>query len=483
MQLVKPKINQFKISNTLLTILLLALLLRLFNLDQSFWLDEAAQAMASARSLSEQWQLLTDFQPPFYYYLVHFWMIGGSSEWWLRLISVLIGVANVYVIFLLGKTVKNEKMGLLAAFLLAIAPYHVYYSQELRMYSLAALLASLQIYFLIKQRWIWHTLVVIACFYTFYLLPLMLVVEFLYIFRYEKKNLRLWLISVFVSLLVFAFWMPQFLKQFSSGVNLPNIWPEWRNLSSPGFWKAFPLTYAKFVLGRITFTNKYFYAALVLLSGMFIIPLLSKTFRLKNQLVDLLAFWLIVPIICAWIISFWVPVNGPWRLLFTLPAMYLLLAVGIERINDHRFKSVLATGVVIISLFGTYLYYSNPQFQREDWRTAVKTVEEKLAQNPGSMVTFAFPEPLAPYKWYARQYSTISRVYSFGLVPNLVFDDDSKLMMDGQLKEANTVYHFEYLSDLTDPERKIPEWFENHKYVLTRTDDFRGVGLVFEFQK
>ncbi len=483
--------SKIRISNTLLSILLLALLMRLFHLDQSFWLDEAAQAMASARPFSAQWQLQTDFQPPLFYYLVHFAMVLGSGEWWLRLLPAMLGVANVGVIFLLGSVKQKGKyvfpqgksVGVLAAFLLAIAPYHIYYSQELRMYSLAALLASLLIYCLLTKRWFWHTLVLIACFYTFYLLPLMLVVEIVYLWRVEKSSFRPWLNSLLVSLLGFSFWVPQFLTQFSSGVKLPSIWPGWRTLSSPGAWKAFPLTYAKFVLGRITFSNKWLYAGLVLVSGLFVVPLLFKTVRINSKKVSLLWYWLVVPIVAAWLISFWVPVNGPWRLIFTLPAMYLLLAIGIEQVKHARVKTVLTSGVVIMSLLGSYLYYANPNFQREDWRTAVKTVEEKVAQNPGSMVTFAFPEPFAPYSWYASQFVTVPWVHALGLVPHLVFDNDSNLIMDHQLKGANTIYHFEYLSDLSDPERKIPDWLVNHGYELTDTLNFRGVGFVFVYQK
>ena len=47
----------------LLTIFL-GFLLRIVNLNQSFWLDEAAQVIESARPLSEQLNIAADFHPP-----------------------------------------------------------------------------------------------------------------------------------------------------------------------------------------------------------------------------------------------------------------------------------------------------------------------------------------------------------------------------------------------------------------------------------
>ena len=48
----------------LILILLLAVMLRIPHLSGSFWLDEAAQALEIVRPLSQQLQIIDDFQPP-----------------------------------------------------------------------------------------------------------------------------------------------------------------------------------------------------------------------------------------------------------------------------------------------------------------------------------------------------------------------------------------------------------------------------------
>ena len=74
----------------LLLILGLAFLLRLPHLNGSFWLDEAAQALESARPAHEQFQIADDFQPPLLHLLTFIALRLGKSEAWLRLIGAVL---------------------------------------------------------------------------------------------------------------------------------------------------------------------------------------------------------------------------------------------------------------------------------------------------------------------------------------------------------------------------------------------------------
>ena len=126
-------------------ILALAAFLRFYLLDgQSFWNDEGNSARIAERSL----QLITegaagDIHPPLYYYLLHFWRgVFGSSEFALRSLSAVLGVLLVGLTFLIGRKVFSAGVGLLAAFVAAINPFQIYYSQEARMYMLLAVIGA-----------------------------------------------------------------------------------------------------------------------------------------------------------------------------------------------------------------------------------------------------------------------------------------------------------------------------------------------------
>src|SRR5471030_1173670 len=114
-------------------ILIFSFVLRIISIGQSLWLDEATSAMTTRMSLSNFFTKFMpgDFHPPLYYLLLRLWtLFFGSSEVALRSLSVLFGVATVYVLYLLGKELIGKKTGIIAAILLATSGLHIYYSQE-----------------------------------------------------------------------------------------------------------------------------------------------------------------------------------------------------------------------------------------------------------------------------------------------------------------------------------------------------------------
>ena len=100
-----------------------------------------------------------DIHPPGYYLLLHLWTrLFGPGVGSVRLLSVLIGTATVPLLYLAGKRLPDRRGPLLylagkrllgrsgallvAVALLALSPFHIYYSQEVRMYGLVTLLGG-----------------------------------------------------------------------------------------------------------------------------------------------------------------------------------------------------------------------------------------------------------------------------------------------------------------------------------------------------
>jgi 4-amino-4-deoxy-L-arabinose transferase-like glycosyltransferase len=137
---------------TLLLILLLALALRLIALgSRTLWYDEAFAVLFSEKGLDAMlYGTLTpvngsaaDVHPLLYYTTLNGWMrLFGQSPTAVRLYSVLIGLLTVAVLYRLGRELFGERTGLTAAFITAVAPFHVQYSQEARMYALLGLLLA-----------------------------------------------------------------------------------------------------------------------------------------------------------------------------------------------------------------------------------------------------------------------------------------------------------------------------------------------------
>ncbi len=138
-------VSRFTLYVTLLAILLLAAFLRFYRLDaQSFWNDEGNSARLAERSLDLIIEgAAGDIHPPGYYIILHCWRaLFGQSEFALRSLSVVAGLTLIVLTYLWSRALFGESTGLIAAFLSAISPFAIYYSQEARMYALLAALAA-----------------------------------------------------------------------------------------------------------------------------------------------------------------------------------------------------------------------------------------------------------------------------------------------------------------------------------------------------
>lgn len=119
-----------------------ALLLRLYQLGaQPLWYDEVFSWIIA--SSPDFWAELTRENSPPLYYLLLRGVLGllGHGELQVRLLSALLGAGFVAACMVAARRLGSSPGGALAAgAFAALAPYHVYYSQEGRAYALLALL-------------------------------------------------------------------------------------------------------------------------------------------------------------------------------------------------------------------------------------------------------------------------------------------------------------------------------------------------------
>ncbi len=120
--------------------------LRFATLDrQSYWLDELVTVSLLRRDFGDMLGQIseTEATPYLYYVLAWGWAsLFGLGEVGLRSLSVLVGAAMVPISYGAGSVLVSRRVGLIAAALVAVNPFLVWYSQEARSYSLLALLAA-----------------------------------------------------------------------------------------------------------------------------------------------------------------------------------------------------------------------------------------------------------------------------------------------------------------------------------------------------
>ncbi len=180
-------------------ILLLTLLgfgLRLHNLSfQPLWGDEGWSFYFAAQTLPRLIELTAiDIHPPLYYILLKSWLtLAGFGPETARFFSVGVGTLLIPAVGLLGWRLRDRRVGVTAAGVVALAPLAVYYSQEVRMYGLVTLLGALSGYFLLKSspvngRWpqpsrYWalaYILTTTAALYTMYYAAFIFLAQILY---------------------------------------------------------------------------------------------------------------------------------------------------------------------------------------------------------------------------------------------------------------------------------------------------------------
>ena len=139
-------------------IILVGLYLRISGLDKvdGLWLDEIMSYDHAKNTFP--WGIISDlchndFHAPLYYFILHFWLVlFGDNDLIIRSLSVLFGVLTIPVMYLAGKELHNKETGLLAAAFISINSFLIYYSQEVRFYSLLAFLGALSLLFLLKAK-------------------------------------------------------------------------------------------------------------------------------------------------------------------------------------------------------------------------------------------------------------------------------------------------------------------------------------------
>ncbi len=126
------------------TLFLLGLALRLWGIgSQSIWEDEAAAIKYAKIFGTLRLEHLTEnLHGPLHAFLLHYWArLFGTSGVALRSLSLLASMACLLAFWLFVRRLLGSRTGLAALGFMAASPFHVWYAQEVRNYSLLILMA------------------------------------------------------------------------------------------------------------------------------------------------------------------------------------------------------------------------------------------------------------------------------------------------------------------------------------------------------
>jgi mannosyltransferase len=506
--------NWIKIA--LLLILVLAAFLRFYRLDaQSLWADEGNSVSLSGRSLD----LITagaahDIHPPLYYYLLHFWMRAfGNSEFAVRALSALLGTALVYLTYLLGRHLssppsippncggeanRNYWLGLVAAFLSAISPFQVYYSQEVRMYILLAALSALSIYSFIRfleteasettrnpkprtrNLYFWVGLYIVATtlsLYTHYSFPIVLVMEnllygfWLAISWRRGKVLGRVLRWVVIQLAIVALYWPWLPTAFRQVSNWPSI------SQSYGLVFVVKEAFRLFSLGPTAGAQ---YTSLLLLgfAAIFVAGAWPTTHSehkslIPHSLIDSLPLlYCLFPVLMMYVLSLWRPAYRPKFFLVGSPAFCLILARGIVQLSGVAGKHLAircllpATCLIFIILSSNRSlqnYYFDPQYARDDYRGIAQYISA-LEKNGDAVLLNA------PNQWEIFTYYYKAELPVYPLPRSRPLDEAQTAEELTEIAaEHDRLFAVLWAVDESDPGRFVEGWLAERAYKALDT--------------
>lgn len=418
----------------LLGIIFLAFALRLYHLGfQSLWRDEVDAILFAGRDLPAI--LATFVQPgqngPLYFLSLHFWLAAaGRSEFALRFFSLFFGLLTVPLVYALGRRLLGATVGLVAALLLAVSPYHVWYSQEGKMYALVAFLAVLSLYLfsraLAENRWAWwlgYLAVTGLALYVHFFTPLLILVALAWFLlsgrlgRPALARLALALVGLALVALPIVRWLlPTLLTPATTGYTFYGL----GDMAAALFW-AFSLGFrpqpgllpaALFVLLLLAGLVSELKPSLAEekrwpFNGMSYLahhrPAMTEPTKDQGRGTKrpLLAAWLVLPVLVVYLVSLSRPVFTDRYLILILPAFVLLLAAGLAGLAQ-RWPSLATLTLALVLLFSARgLWVQSQTPLKADFRHASQAFAAQA--QPDDLVLFIMPYAQRAFAYYYPQ--------------------------------------------------------------------------------
>ena len=381
------KINNWIKSNYIvLLILVLATALRFYHIDyQSVWLDEICSILEANPDIKwsdlEATIMLSDPHPPLYFALLKIlFQLFGYTTLVARFFSAIVGVAGVYALYLLGKEINNKNTGLLAAFLLAINSFHIYYSQEVRMYALLVLLTVLSYYRLVvylKENTyknailygLFTGLMLLTQFFGLFVLVSQVIILLFVFIKKEKTHKLLFFKQLLASGLVIII---SFLPAL-------NIFIE---TTKKKYTAIQPTTIDTVFLIFKDFVQQS-YILLFLYSGL-IVVCIYYVFKEKMKLNYLLLFsWIIItlalPILRSYLVT---PMIVSRYFITILPAFIILISIAILKFKYAIIKILLLLYLTIVTFYELFIFndYYN-KIAKTQFREITEFIKKENKEN------------------------------------------------------------------------------------------------------
>jgi mannosyltransferase len=391
----------------ILLLLVAATGLRFVHLvSKPFWFDECFSVEVARIGLSDFLRLLwwREANMSLYYVLLRAWLSvnHGQSEFFIRSLSVMIAAATLPAIYWLARLLYDRRVALIAATLFAFNAYSVRYAQEARSYALFLLLATLSSGFLIaflrepaRRPWLGYVIVSILAVYA-HLYALLLVAAHGLAVGWRDRNSdettaqsaqlrRAW---TMIGLAV----LPLLVFVAKTGAG-PIRW-----ITRPGLRDV--LGFYEHLAGGNNTVLLILCAAACIAA---VVPLrkvlLTRGQDWESWRAQFLLIWLLFPVALTFLLSFARPVFLGRYMIFCLPALLILVAAGLARLQNVWLLGASLSVILLLCLQGTFFVYDHDFDNERDASAAVSNfiLDHSL---PGDAIVFHIAATRVAYEFF-----------------------------------------------------------------------------------
>jgi len=404
-------------------ILWLAFGLRLLGLGSgSLWYDETVSAFLAGKSLPALVaHTAGDIHPPGYYALLHGWVRqAGGSEFSLGFFSLFWGLLLVALAHRLGVRLFSSPAGTLAALLVALSPYNLWYSQEVRMYTLGAALGMGLLLVITRMIYgrpgrsspasragpAWGLLAAYAVlgalglwtltYFAFLLAAVNLMVGAWWLVARSQGRacwswLGRWALAQGGVLLLYAPWLPVAWRQATA----PPV-PPWREFSGLG--QVAVETWSALSLGQSIAPDRA-WPALLLVAVLFFLGLVAAGHRNRGRW--LLAGYTFLSIGLIYLASFLTPLwHVRYAFTYSTP-FYVLLGAGLAWLWARWRPALVLSLALWLAYAGmaAVAYHTDPRYASDDHRAAVRFLAERWRPGDAILVNAGYVYPALVTYW------------------------------------------------------------------------------------
>lgn len=499
---------------------------------KTVWLDEAFSLWLAHQPLVDLWTWLIkiDQHPPLYYSLLHYWiLLVGDSQGPARALSALCSGLAIPFFYGAARYFLPQRTALLAALLLAIAPFQIRYAQEIRMYALLTLTVAVVLYLWAivlfderaqRHRWPWLGLALAesAVMLThntatlFFPLALNGALGGAFLWqRWQGRSstlpilhtadfIRRWLYTQGVAIVGWLPWSVPFVLQAlmvdrEFWIGPPTVSVIYETLHN--FNLAFIPSWSPLAMGG----DLLFWLLAVL-------GIWSQ--RRKPARVALLIILILTPILGELLVSLRRPIFSDRTLIWVMLPYLILVATGIEavgrralektthwlpraptrpnwlqRMIAHPALPVTSLTLVIVALSSVALSNYYFYFEKEEWAEAAAYVAEQV--QPDDLLVFNATWVQLPFQYYFRHYAKTTELrglpvdlFDRGVLEPKMTEADLPAMR-ALLAERRHVWLIYSHDWYTDPQGIIPRELQQ-TMTLVEQRSFRGL-QVMRFQQ